>query len=268
MKQIKYIISFLTSVLCTACFVSNNAYLAKVSERNPEKVTRLSFFHYTDSVFPNDDLAKLFFLKELKIAGDPKKIINPFKINAENLEKLERLEYLTFSNYGFKEFPHEICNCKSLRRLLVGATYIRSLPKEIEKLENLEELDVRLNLITHLPDEIANLKNLKKLILGNNPFEIIPQSILSLEKLEYLDISDPEGWLYMWSDDLPGLKDANTKVDYYNFKNIATLNALLKKTSIKRINITVHNGSELAFLLNHPDSDVNIKKLSVIFKEK
>jgi Leucine-rich repeat (LRR) protein len=85
------------------------------------------------------------------------------------ISNLTNLEYLSITGrWKFEYLSKEIGNLKKLRKLILEANGLKSIPKEIGNLENLNYLDLSACDLEALPPEIGNLKNLNRLKVCKN----------------------------------------------------------------------------------------------------
>jgi Leucine-rich repeat (LRR) protein len=122
------------------------------------------------------------------------------------------IETLDLSSNHLTEFPEEIFAMKSLRRLDLSRTAIRTIPPQLAKLrlvkldvsctrlrsfpqvvldiDTLEDLDVTALEVRlkSIPDDIGKLKRLRRLVYRNHDIAEFPPALFTLANLEALDL--------------------------------------------------------------------------------
>ena len=210
---------------------------------------------YIDFEVINIDLLQLTYLENLKVLHlnkihelDPKYSLPNVKSHlillnepAGSLEKaiphVSNLNELSLICTKEEVIPPKIISSLTkLRRILLQATSINKIPKEIGKLKRLKHLLIRNNdNLTELPSEIGELQKLTKIELLNNPIISIPSEIGKLEKLQSLKIDNSS------ITELPS--------EICNLKNLETL--ILK-------------GNKQSKLSSLPDSFGQLKNLRIL----
>jgi hypothetical protein len=134
----------------------------------------------------------------------------------------------------------------SLASLDLYRTYLTKLPERIYKLNKVENLYLGANKLEELPDSFMYLKKLKNLDLSNNDFKKIPTSLVSLERIETINFRNADFAIDS------AIANSN-EIDFIKEKE--TLIALLKKPSLKKIFIEVHDCAEKKAIISLiPDS--------------
>jgi len=157
----------------------------------------------------NIDLLQLTYLKNIKVLHlqsfeirelDPqyslpnvKSHLILFNEPAGSLKKaiprVSRITELSLICTKEEVIPPEISSLIKLEKILLQATSINKIPKEIGKLKNLKHLVIRNNNnLTELPSEIGALQNLTTIELINNSITSFPSEIGKLEKLSSLNL--------------------------------------------------------------------------------
>lgn len=99
-----------------------------------------------------------------------------------------KLSGLELRSLNLKQFPIEITQLVSLKKLFLDYNSIRSIPSEIWQLRNLRELSLARNLLETLPSEISSLKSLESLSVNLNKLKAFPEVITELKNLKYLGL--------------------------------------------------------------------------------
>jgi hypothetical protein len=100
------------------------------------------------------------------------------------LGKLSELKKLMLSATRITEIPKEIGALKKLEVLNLGTNNIKTLPQEISDLVSLKELWVYGNAITEISEEIGKLSNLEVFDLSTNPITVIPKEICEMQRAD------------------------------------------------------------------------------------
>ncbi|MEZ0183538.1 leucine-rich repeat domain-containing protein [Flavobacterium oncorhynchi] len=90
---------------------------------------------------------------------------------------------LDLSNSNLKSIPAEVFKLKNLRTLNLSNNSIKDIPKEISELKSLEVLDISNNKISNFFAKLCELKKLHTLNLNNNQITSVPKQICKLQRL-------------------------------------------------------------------------------------
>lgn len=100
----------------------------------------------------------------------------------ESLGKLGKLKDLFITNYAsITEFPECLTNLKSLERLNLSGTRIKSIPESIKNLENLDSLYLtKIETLESLPESLTEMKLLQLLFFDINEKFKFPKSFMDI----------------------------------------------------------------------------------------
>lgn len=143
-----------------------------------------------------------------------------------------KLSGLEFRSLNLKQFPLEITQLVSLKKLFLDYNSIESIPSEIKQLKNLRELNLSHNLLETLPSEISLLKSLERFSLDVNKFKIFPEVITELKNLKYLGLG------------MNQIRDVPESIE--NLRDLRIL--ALNRNRISRLPETLGNLKSLEFL--------------------
>ena len=133
-------------------------------------------------------LKKLQALSEtnLKIAEEIDMFyeVSPYSVKFDK----NKLSGLELRSLNLKQFPLELTQLVSLKKLFIDYNSIQSIPSEIWQLKNLRELSLRGNLLETLPSEIGSLKYLEALSVDVNNFKVFPEVLTELKNLKHLGL--------------------------------------------------------------------------------
>ncbi|MEN0049017.1 MAG: leucine-rich repeat domain-containing protein [Bacteroidota bacterium] len=90
---------------------------------------------------------------------------------------------------GLKSIPKVVFTFRNLKSLDIGRNRIDTIPSDISKLKYLEEFDVAYCGIKYFSSEIVKLKNLKYVNLLHNQLFILPTDFCKLESLFRLNLT-------------------------------------------------------------------------------
>ncbi len=100
----------------------------------------------------------------------------------------EEWEELDLAQKKINVLPVAICNCKSLKKLVLWGNNLSTIPDSIIRLTNLQSLNLSNNRLSNIPESITKLTNLQSLNLRNNILRGISDSITRLANLQFLDL--------------------------------------------------------------------------------
>lgn len=108
----------------------------------------------------------------------------------ESLGKLKSLVRLDLTGTSIRTLPDSVGELKELEQLVLSGSFIVVLPETFGALESLVVLDLSYSRIEALPNSIGRLKNLRQLSL-NSCFQIkrLPETLGDLESLVLLNVS-------------------------------------------------------------------------------
>lgn len=142
-------------------------------------------------------------IKKLKVAGkielDKKRKNHEEEIKATYKEikdqkiketKENQATFLGLGGIYLKNFPEEIFEIESLKKIDLSRNRIVEFPEIPLENHSIEEINLRSNKLRSLPDSISNLKKLKVLILNDNNLKILPPAITTMKNLERLFLTN------------------------------------------------------------------------------
>ncbi|XP_013400621.1 leucine-rich repeat-containing protein 58-like [Lingula anatina] len=101
---------------------------------------------------------------------------------------LNNLEVVNFSGNNFSQFPLQLTQMPSLRRVYLGSNRLQSVPNDIKFMIGLEILYLGGNNLTEIPAEIGHLSQLTALNLCDNKLQSLPPTLMNLQKLQSLSL--------------------------------------------------------------------------------
>lgn len=175
-------------------------YYHSMKERKWEKVRAVTYIHYADSVFPNDELLRLKNIESVNVWGrtwkrDHKYTSLPpirLRIDTVKLKQLPHLKYVSLWRFDLSVPPEGFSALTGLEGLDMSACHLDSLPKDIGRMRNLRALVLRLNYLKQLPPGIADLDSLRSIDLVNNHFREVPIVLAGCASLERIHLDNGE----------------------------------------------------------------------------
>ncbi|KAG9235420.1 hypothetical protein BJ875DRAFT_459126 [Amylocarpus encephaloides] len=158
------------------------------------------------TVLPREILATFDTLEMLDLSGNASLTQLP-----NDISRLHKLKIAFFSNCGFKVFPKELAQCRSLemvafkgnhmttipelafprklRWLILTNNEIETLPVSIGHCHRLQKCMLAGNQLTGLPAEMAHCRKLGLLRLSSNKLTDLPKWLMELPELSFLSFA-------------------------------------------------------------------------------
>ena len=132
---------------------------------------------------PSFDYSQFGFkLKVLLLSNNRFSLLPSWVLKLENLKRLH-----VGANY-VKTIPGDIHCLKNLKDLYLGGNSLTTIPETIGLMSSLQKLSVSDNQLLTIPESLSELCDLKSLMLHGNRLKVLPQTLVNLEKLEELSL--------------------------------------------------------------------------------
>eukprot|EP01018_Ginkgo_biloba_P025106 Gb_32215 [translate_table: standard] len=145
----------------------------------------LSFTWCESLSFPENILEKMWTLEHLDLSYCKKLKAVPTQIKCHRYLKTLLLEGTCLRN-----LPDEFADLSNLEYLLVGSSFLTTLPPSLWNLSCLMSLELRdCSGMNNLPESLGQLTRLERLLICHANLEYLPEGVRQLSNLQMLDIS-------------------------------------------------------------------------------